>query len=168
VIAGAAFSEWPQRAPTIRRPILNEEPAMPSRLTIPVALAAFALLTSAAAQEAPARRGFQAQQSQTQPAGEQQTAQPQRRLPADSVTKHTVTVAGRTLDVIIAHGLTDLVTPYFESQLLIDQLPPFVTPERVRLLTYGGGHMFYSRDASRAAFRRDVAALYERAAARWR
>lgn len=73
-----------------------------------------------------------------------------------------------SLEVIVAHGLTDLVTPYFESRLLIDQLPPFVTPDRVRLLTYGGGHMFYSREASRVAFRRDVAGLYERIGARWR
>jgi carboxypeptidase C (cathepsin A) len=66
------------------------------------------------------------------------------------------------LEVLVAHGLADLVTPYFESRLLLDQLPPYATAERVRLVTYGGGHMFYSREASRAQFRRDAGALIER------
>jgi carboxypeptidase C (cathepsin A) len=60
------------------------------------------------------------------------------------------------LHVLIAHGLFDLVTPYFASQLLVDQLPAAGVGERVRLVTYAGGHMFYTRDASRVAFR-DVA-----------
>jgi carboxypeptidase C (cathepsin A) len=64
-----------------------------------------------------------------------------------------------TVRVAVAHGLTDLVTPYFESKLLLDQTPQFGTPSRLELLTYGGGHMFYSRDASRAALHQDVAAL---------
>jgi carboxypeptidase C (cathepsin A) len=31
----------------------------------------------------------------------------------------------------------------------------------VRLVTYPGGHMFYSQDASRAAFRDAAQAMYE-------
>jgi carboxypeptidase C (cathepsin A) len=57
------------------------------------------------------------------------------------------------LHVLIAHGLFDVVTPYFATQLLLDQLPQAGLGERVRLVTYPGGHMFYTQDASRAAFR---------------
>jgi carboxypeptidase C (cathepsin A) len=62
--------------------------------------------------------------------------------------------------ILIAHGATDLVTPYFENQMIVDQLPAFATPERLKLSVYGGGHMFYSREASRRALREDAAALY--------
>jgi carboxypeptidase C (cathepsin A) len=65
------------------------------------------------------------------------------------------------LTVLIAHGLFDLVTPYFATQLLLNQLPDSAGADRVRLATYPGGHMFYSRDASRAAFRADALLLYE-------
>jgi carboxypeptidase C (cathepsin A) len=59
---------------------------------------------------------------------------------------------------IVAHGASDLVTPYFENKLILRQLPDFA-PDRLGLRVYGGGHMFYSRDASRQAFRSDVEAL---------
>ena len=55
------------------------------------------------------------------------------------------------LHVVVAHGLTDLVCPYFGSVLLLRQLP--LMPDRLRLVTYPGGHMFYTRDASRAELR---------------
>jgi carboxypeptidase C (cathepsin A) len=38
----------------------------------------------------------------------------------------------------------------------IDQLPPYATPDRVRLVVYPGGHMFYTRDASRQALRAEA------------
>ncbi len=63
------------------------------------------------------------------------------------------------LHVLIAHGLFDLVTPYFGTQLLLDQIPQAGLGERIRLVTYPGGHMFYSQDASRAAFREDARRL---------
>jgi carboxypeptidase C (cathepsin A) len=62
--------------------------------------------------------------------------------------------------VLVTHGASDLVTPYFESQLIIDQLPAFGSAERLRLGVYGGGHMYYSRDASRRAMREDAERLY--------
>jgi carboxypeptidase C (cathepsin A) len=62
--------------------------------------------------------------------------------------------------ILVVHGASDLVTPYFENQLILDQLPPFASPDRLKLSVYGGGHMFYSRDASRKAFRDDARALY--------
>lgn len=66
--------------------------------------------------------------------------------------------------VLVAHGFTDLVTPYFASKLLIDQMPAF-GGGRLDLAVYPGGHMFYSRPDSRAAFHRDAAALYATALA---
>jgi carboxypeptidase C (cathepsin A) len=62
--------------------------------------------------------------------------------------------------VLVTHGASDLVTPYFENQLILDQLPAFASPEQLKLSVYGGGHMFYSRDASRRAFHDDARALY--------
>ncbi len=64
--------------------------------------------------------------------------------------------------VLIAHGLTDLVTPYYAAKLLLDQIPDFGPPGRVRLAVYPGGHMHYSRDESRKALRRDARELFER------
>jgi carboxypeptidase C (cathepsin A) len=64
------------------------------------------------------------------------------------------------LDLMVVHGLTDLVTPYFESALLLRQIRPFTGDDRVRLHTYPGGHMFYNRDDSRRAFLDDAMQLY--------
>ena len=64
------------------------------------------------------------------------------------------------LRVLIAHGASDLVTPYFENQMIVDQFPPYASPDRLKLAVYGGGHMFYSRDASRRALRDDALQLY--------
>lgn len=60
------------------------------------------------------------------------------------------------MTVLVAHGLFDIATPYFGSKLVLDQLPAFASPPRVKLVVYPGGHMFYSRDASRQAFRGEV------------
>ena len=67
------------------------------------------------------------------------------------------------LRVLIAHGASDLVTPYFENQMILDQMPAFASPQRLKLAVYGGGHMFYSRDASRRALREDAERLYRAA-----
>ncbi len=63
--------------------------------------------------------------------------------------------------VLVAHGLTDLVTPYYATKLLLDQVPPLGEPNRLRLEVYGGGHMFYFDDTARAAFRDDARRLIE-------
>jgi carboxypeptidase C (cathepsin A) len=60
------------------------------------------------------------------------------------------------LKLLVAHGLFDLATPYFGSKIQLDQLPAYAAPDRVKLVVYPGGHMFYSRDASRQAFRGEV------------
>jgi carboxypeptidase C (cathepsin A) len=63
------------------------------------------------------------------------------------------------MKLLIAHGLFDLATPYYGSKIVLDQLPAYAGPQRVKLVVYPGGHMFYSRDASRQAFRSEVEAL---------
>ncbi|MGY3464928.1 carboxypeptidase C (cathepsin A) [Bradyrhizobium sp. LM6.11] len=63
------------------------------------------------------------------------------------------------MTVLVGHGLFDLATPYFASQLVLDQLPAFAAAPRIKLAVYPGGHMFYSRDASRQAFRAEVEAM---------
>jgi carboxypeptidase C (cathepsin A) len=62
--------------------------------------------------------------------------------------------------VMIAHGWDDLSCPYFGSKLIVDQMPSFGVPERVQLHVYPGGHMFYARPDSAAAFKRDAMAAY--------
>jgi carboxypeptidase C (cathepsin A) len=64
--------------------------------------------------------------------------------------------------VLIAHGYNDLACPYFTSRLVIDQLPDFGTPDRVRLAVLPGGHMFYSRPESNAAFKDAVKPIFSR------
>jgi carboxypeptidase C (cathepsin A) len=68
----------------------------------------------------------------------------------------------RHFSVLIAHGLFDLITPYFATQLLIDQIPQASGGDRVRLAVYPGGHMFYTDDASRAAWRDASRVIIER------
>ncbi|MBM6594311.1 S10 family peptidase [Microvirga pudoricolor] len=63
--------------------------------------------------------------------------------------------------VLVVHGFTDLVTPYYANQLLLNQLPDYGPEKRVSLQVYGGGHMFYSRDGSRQDFLRDARRLYD-------
>jgi carboxypeptidase C (cathepsin A) len=63
------------------------------------------------------------------------------------------------MKVLVGHGLFDLATPYFGSKIVLDQLPAFAGPPRVKLVVYPGGHMFYSREASRKAFRGEVEAM---------
>jgi carboxypeptidase C (cathepsin A) len=69
------------------------------------------------------------------------------------------------LRVLVTHGFTDLVTPYYGSQLLLDQLPDLGPAPRASLKVYPGGHMFYSREESRKAFRDDVRRHVEEALA---
>jgi len=63
------------------------------------------------------------------------------------------------LKVLVGHGLFDLATPYFGSKVILDQMPAIGEAPRVKLVVYPGGHMFYSRDGSRQAFRGDAQAM---------
>ena len=80
--------------------------------------------------------------------------------PAESVTQlRQILALDPKLKLLVGHGLFDLATPYFASQMILDQLPAFGSPDRVKLAVFSGGHMFYSRDASRQAFRSEAEAL---------
>lgn len=64
------------------------------------------------------------------------------------------------LRITIAHGMTDLVTPYLASRYVVEHLPARLTEGRVALALHSGGHMMYLRPASRAALHADALALY--------
>jgi carboxypeptidase C (cathepsin A) len=70
------------------------------------------------------------------------------------------------LKVFIAHGYTDLVTPFAMSRYLVSQLRPIDGAAPVELRVYGGGHMMYLRPGSRAQLSSDVRGVYAAAAAR--
>jgi carboxypeptidase C (cathepsin A) len=79
------------------------------------------------------------------------------RNPAESISQlRQILALDPKLKLLVAHGLFDLATPYFGSKIQLDQLPAYAAPERVKLVVYPGGHMFYARDASRQAFRDEV------------
>ena len=80
--------------------------------------------------------------------------------PAESISQlRQILALDPKLKLLVGHGLFDLATPYFGSKILLDQLPAYASPDRVKLVVYPGGHMFYSRDASRQAFRAEAEAL---------
>jgi carboxypeptidase C (cathepsin A) len=64
------------------------------------------------------------------------------------------------LRVIIAHGWNDLSCPFMGSVLTVNQMPIMGDPTRVQVHEYPGGHMFYTRLASREALKKDVEQMY--------
>lgn len=62
--------------------------------------------------------------------------------------------------LLIAHGYSDMVTPYGVSRYVVDHLPSSLGGDRVALNVYRGGHMFYTRADQRAAFTADAKAFY--------
>ena len=82
------------------------------------------------------------------------------RGPAESVSQlRQILALDPKMKLLVGHGLFDLATPYFASRIILDQLPAFAGPARVKLVVYPGGHMFYSREPARQAFRDEVQAL---------
>jgi len=79
------------------------------------------------------------------------------RGPAESISQlRQILAFDPKMKLLVGHGLFDLATPYFASKIILDQLPAFAGPTRVKLVVYPGGHMFYSRDPARQAFRSEV------------
>ncbi|MGZ2433928.1 carboxypeptidase C (cathepsin A) [Rhizobium pisi] len=68
--------------------------------------------------------------------------------------------ANPAFHLLIAHGYSDLVTPYSVSRYVVDHLPPSLAGGRVGLKLYRGGHMFYTKADQRAAFTADAKAFY--------
>jgi carboxypeptidase C (cathepsin A) len=80
--------------------------------------------------------------------------------PAQSISQlRQILAFDPKLKLLVGHGLFDLATPYFGSKIWLDQLPAYASPEQVKLVVYPGGHMFYSRESSRQAFRSEAEAL---------
>ena len=71
--------------------------------------------------------------------------------------------ANPALQVLIASGYTDLITPYLASTFLVSQLPALPSAAPIQVETYAGGHMLYLRPESREALKQDVKAMYDRA-----
>ena len=69
----------------------------------------------------------------------------------------------RELEVLIATGYTDLITPYLVPTFLVRQLPPLAGATPITIADYAGGHMLYLRPDSRRALKQDVEAMYRRA-----
>ena len=63
--------------------------------------------------------------------------------------------------LLVAHGRTDLVTPYGVSRYVLDHIPEIGAPDRVQLKLYRGGHMFYFNGDSRRAFGQEVKNFYQ-------
>ena len=64
------------------------------------------------------------------------------------------------LRVLIVHGWNDLSCPFMGSVLTVDQMPVMGDPTRVAVREYPGGHMFYTRPASRDQLHTDVKAMF--------
>jgi len=62
--------------------------------------------------------------------------------------------------LMIAHGYSDMVTPYAVSRYVLDHIPRSVDGERAELRLYRGGHMFYIDPQSRQAFTADARTMY--------
>ena len=63
--------------------------------------------------------------------------------------------------LLIAHGYSDMVTPYAVSRYVLDHLPPIGEAGRTQLRLYRGGHMFYIDADSRKAFSADAKSFYQ-------
>jgi carboxypeptidase C (cathepsin A) len=64
--------------------------------------------------------------------------------------------------LMIAHGYSDMITPYSMSRYALDHLPAD-TANRRQLKLYRGGHMLYIDADSRKAFSADAATFYRKA-----
>jgi carboxypeptidase C (cathepsin A) len=62
--------------------------------------------------------------------------------------------------LLVAHGYSDMITPYAMTRYVLDHMPPFDPPGRAQLKLYRGGHMIYLDPQSRKAFTSDASAFY--------
>lgn len=65
--------------------------------------------------------------------------------------------------LMVAHGYSDILTPYGMSRYVLDHLPPELARDRTSLKLYRGGHMFYTRDEDRRKIFEDARSFYEHA-----
>ncbi|MBN9066870.1 MAG: peptidase S10, partial [Rhizobiales bacterium] len=62
--------------------------------------------------------------------------------------------------ILIANGLTDLVTPYSVTRYIVQHLPPLAGAEPIETRTYEGGHMMYFKPDGRKALKEAVLKFY--------
>ena len=62
--------------------------------------------------------------------------------------------------LMIAHGYSDMVTPYAMSRYVLEHLPAFDGEERAELKLYRGGHMLYLDPNLPKAFTADARTMY--------
>ncbi len=74
----------------------------------------------------------------------------------------TLLAFSRSFRILVAHGYSDMVTPYAMTRYVLDHLPASEA-DRAQLKLYRGGHMLYLDAQSRKAFSADAAAFYRNA-----
>jgi carboxypeptidase C (cathepsin A) len=62
--------------------------------------------------------------------------------PAHPMTFVTFYRSSRPFQLMVAHGYSDILTPYGMSQYVLNHLPPQLAEGRTSLKVYRGGHMF--------------------------
>ena len=66
----------------------------------------------------------------------------------------------KSFRLLIAHGYSDMVTPFSMTRYVLDHMPAADQSGRVQLKLYRGGHMLYLDGVSRKAFSADAGAFY--------
>ena len=67
-----------------------------------------------------------------------------------------------SMRILIANGLSDLVTPYSVTRYIVQHLPSLPGAAPIEIKTYEGGHMMYLRPDSRHALKEDAAQIFGR------
>ncbi len=81
--------------------------------------------------------------------------------PGVSDDLRTLLAVNPSFRLLVAHGRTDLVTPYGVSRYVLDRLPDIGPSGRAELKVYRGGHMFYFDADSRLAFTAEARNFYQ-------
>jgi carboxypeptidase C (cathepsin A) len=84
-----------------------------------------------------------------------------RNPPSATEDMRTLLTLDPTFRLLIAHGVSDLVTPHAVTRYILDHLPPLSGPSRATLKLHRGGHMFYTEPTSRRDFTTEVKALVQ-------
>jgi carboxypeptidase C (cathepsin A) len=84
-----------------------------------------------------------------------------RRQPSATDDLRTLLALDPSFRLLVAHGVSDLVTPHGVSRYILDHLPPLSGPPRATLKLHRGGHMFYTEATSRRDFTAEVKALVQ-------
>ncbi|HTP90807.1 MAG TPA: carboxypeptidase [Xanthobacteraceae bacterium] len=80
--------------------------------------------------------------------------------PSVSDDLRTLLALTPSFHLMIAHGYSDMVTPYAVTRYVLNHLPRSEGEERAQLKLYRGGHMFYLDPDSRKAFTTDARTMY--------